>query len=1076
MDWFPLAKPYQLIKGFTGLCMLFAILFSAACLPTSNAGQFGTPADLPAPSSLPLVDYEEKLYPWILNREYAKLGWKHDKQVRDTGPYIDGTYHGTHPAVYIYYSPEVMQWLTDRENGKTGTIPDGAIIVKEMYTPPAAIYTELEQQLGSEAFNAKRPSLISGYTVMVKDSKASADGWFWASPPAIAPSTYPANCSDPIPAIPSIVEAAVDSFANNDKTNSYVQQHGIRDSGFGLPCLRCHASAENELTFSSLRNIQGFKADEDPLRFTTDGSWRQAKTFDSYPLCLLKDENGKLPNAFLAHDVKSLQKNEQLSHEQEKPSEHKRGDLAQADKAKPKPVYVNRSVIATFQKQSPAIQPVQKAEDVKVFPKQWLDHVVQKSGKPQAFVTSDNCVGCHGGLAEGTFEASMFLSTGSGSQGYDLSPYGEWRWSPMGLAGRDPIFHAQLESEMALLEQDGKNPNSGLVGVKTNAKQAVNDAQHAVTDTCLSCHGSMGQRQLAIDAKTDKSLNAHMNVDYFYMTEQLQSDQPVTPAQQKYHEYGNLAREGISCLTCHHIDEPALKDVQQWTQSTRESHQKWLTPSTDEQLAYALFHNSTGRFDRTENDVINGPFDVIEKPMQHALNITPKQNDFIKNSQMCGTCHTINLPNIGANINPEHSVLNASETNPAFQAYDHSLEQSTFLEWQNSRFAEAETLQSCQDCHMKGNFESYDGSIKLDQVVTQIAAIEDNQYPDVDEDLSDSELTVPLRDDYKRHTHVGLNGFLLEMFKQFEPVLGVAPKSYMTDASVAGVDLALESMKIQARDDTASVKIENAKWQGNTLVANVSTQNKAGHRFPSGVAFRRAFIEFKIMDGDKVVWASGQTNPAGVITNTAGIPLATEFFYDNQNACQPYETNGVFNINSFNQAQPLRNQPHHQVITQDTQVQIYEELNLNKDCNFTTSFVHRVHNVKDNRLLPMGWKPSSWFASQGELMQQFMAATDPENVGNDPDYQMPSSQPFAGKDTLQYRISLPKYAGKSLSVAATLYYQAIPPYWLKQRFDLAPNGDATKRLYYLVSHLNLEKSIMKDWKFKITQDKKSVQK
>ena len=29
----------------------------------------------------------------------------------------------------------------------------------------------------------------------------------------------------------------------------------------------------------------------------------------------------------------------------------------------------------------------------------------------------------------------------------NLSPYGTWRTSPMGLAGRDPIFFAQLASE-----------------------------------------------------------------------------------------------------------------------------------------------------------------------------------------------------------------------------------------------------------------------------------------------------------------------------------------------------------------------------------------------------------------------------------------------------------------------------------------------------------------------------------------------------------------------------------------------------------------------------------------------------
>lgn len=1053
------------------------LLLSTSCIDPHN-DHFGKKANLPLPSSLPLVDYEKLLYTWVVNREYARLNWRHDKQIRDTGPYIDGVYHGTHPAVYIYYSPEMMEWLTDREQGKHKPIPDGAMIIKEMYNPPAAIYSELKQQLGETAYEEKRPSLISGYTVMVKDNKASSDGWFWASPPTIKPVGYPAHCGENIPSIKSIVDAAVDSFANNDEPGSYVQQHGIRDSGFGLPCIRCHASAKDELTFSSLRNIEGFLKDEDPLRFTSDGSWRTAAMFQNYPLCLLKDENGKLPNAFLAADLPALEVNETGDGESAKPDEHGRGDESQnqsleKNHSSNRTPYINKTVIETFTKQSPAIQPVQTKNQVKKFPQQWLDHVVQKSGEPQAFVTSDNCVGCHGGLAKGTFQEVMFLSTGSGSEGYDLSAYGEWRWSPMGLAGRDPIFHSQLESEMALLVKDGENPDSGLSGVKANPKKAVIDAQHAVTNTCLSCHGSMGQRQLAIDAETDKSLDGNMNVDYFYFTEQLTVDQKYSTSEAKYHKYGNLAREGISCMTCHHINEPSNKDIASWTKEVQAKHPSWIQENVDPLLAFGLFNNSTGRFEMSENDVINGPFDVVQKPMEHALNVTPTKNDFIQNSQMCGTCHTINLPNIGAPISQQHSVLNASESNPAFKPYDHTLEQSTFLEWQNSSFASEQEFASCQDCHMKGNFEDYDGTVKLEQVITQIAAIEDSNYPDVDEDLADSEINVPLRDDYKRHTHVGLNGFLLEMFRQFEPILGVAPDSYMTDATEKGVDLAIESMKIQARDNTAKLTIDDAKWQGDKLIAKVTAKNKVGHRFPSGVAFRRAFIEFKVKDGSNVIWASGQTNEAGVIVDTAGIPLTTEFFNDEKDACEPYKKDGVFSIQAFNDA-PIRNQPHHQVISQDTQVQIYEELNLNKECNFTTSFVHRVHNVKDNRLLPKGWKSSSQFKDQGELMYQFMHATDPENVGNDPDYRNTPNQEFAGEDSFEYQISLPKYKGKKLNVEATLYFQAIPPYWLKQRFDLAPNGDATKRLYYLVSHLNLEDTIMDNWRFKVTSDQSTV--
>jgi hypothetical protein len=42
--------------------------------------------------------------------------------------------------------------------------------------------------------------------------------------------------------------------------------------------------------------------------------------------------------------------------------------------------------------------------------------------------------------------------------------------------------------------------------------------------------------------------------------------------------------------------------------------------------------------------------------------------------------------------------------------------------------------------------------------------------------------------------------------------------------------------------------------------------NLAGHGFPTGVGFRRAFIELVVKDASgKVVWGSGRTNELGVI-------------------------------------------------------------------------------------------------------------------------------------------------------------------------------------------------------------------
>ncbi len=49
-------------------------------------------------------------------------------------------------------------------------------------------------------------------------------------------------------------------------------------------------------------------------------------------------------------------------------------------------------------------------------------------------------------------------------------------------------------------------------------------------------------------------------------------------------------------------------------------------------------------------------------------------------------------------------------------------------------------------------------------------------------------------------------------------------------------------------------------------MAEVKVENLAGHKFPSGVGFRRAFLTFEVLDanGDDL-WVSGRTDPTGVL-------------------------------------------------------------------------------------------------------------------------------------------------------------------------------------------------------------------
>jgi mono/diheme cytochrome c family protein len=993
------------------------------------------PAGLVLPSKLPLNDYERVLYDFLFTRKYQQLGWAVDKSVRDTGPFLNLKSYGTHPAVRIYYSPEIITWLV---NGRVGAPADGAMIIKEMFAPPAIQYEELKKNPAfandPQGYERALNRLLSAWTVMVKDSSVSKDGWFWAGPGAPVLDKSPGKSWEE--KIKEAVEAALDSYAyDSTKTPPFTPPNSSASSG---TCLRCHGSAEKEVTFTATENIAGFQGA--PITFRTDDSWRSQEFLDG----IVKDRKLSPDDPYVKGFIVLEEAQRPYIAGAAKAPEVKAGVHAPGDVVPLARLTVplqDEKKTALFRAIFPEIAN-QTAATVRSFPSSWADHVPARPGEPQHYLTADNCLGCHGGLGGAPDGIVMFLQTGPKyGDGFNVSEFGEWRWSPMGLAGRDPIFHAQLESEMVFLENDAK---AGVIPA-----EKLKDTQQAVIDTCLSCHGAMGVRQLREDIKNGRTLpngdalNPHFNRDYFFITPALTQADTKQP-HYDYHAYGGLAREGIGCAVCHHIAAPDPAQVRA----------AGLT-----ELSYGLFHNNTGRFETGLAKELNGPYGpddgLLVLPMENALGITPKLNPFIKDSLMCGTCHTINLPNIGEKKHP-FPILDESETVDAFKPFAHSIEQATFLEWQNSSFAgKGKDAQTCQECHMRGSFESPDKKIKIGQIVTQIASIEDSTYPDADNRLPLEKITAPLRKDFKRHKLAGLNAFLLEMFNQNEAILGVSKTDYMTSAT-NGTQLAIDGMVQIAEQLTADLAVKVDSLAGQQLNATVTVTNKAGHRFPSGVAFRRAFLELCVVNrqGD-VVWGSGRTNSVGVIVDGAGQPLRSEFF-----------ENGAYQSHYGGTAAPA--------ITGENQVQIYEELIQDAAGKFTTSFIHRVDHIKDNRLLPRGWREASHFAGpdrSAKILEEFMQATDPHGVEGDPDYQDPGDKAtFLGQDSVKYQITLPPGVDPAgLTVQAALYYQAIPPSYLKQRFTTAPNGEATRLLYYLTSRLKTEASPIENWKLPLVR-------
>jgi len=276
----------------------------------------------------------------------------------------------------------------------------------------------------------------------------------------------------------------------------------------------------------------------------------------------------------------------------------------------------------------------------------------------------------------------------------------------------------------------------------------------------------------------------------------------------------------------------------------------------------------------------------------------------------------------------------------------------------------------------------------------------------------------------------------------------------------------------QAAKRTAEISIEDVSRDGKTLRAKVKVTNRAGHKFPTGVGFRRAFIEFNVLGADdQVIWSSGHTNSAGVIVDQEGTAIAGELWW------QP-------DCSARLDPDARKHQPHYQVVTRQDQAQIYQELvaepaeldapicnpHATPEGQLTTSFLSICAKVKDNRLLPHGFLP---LAERTKIATELGAQPDlaedvaPVAIGDDPDYQT------GGSDELLYSIPLDQLSGEPKSVLATLYYQSVPPYYLQDRLCTSASDD-TKRLYYLVGKLGLPEEPLKGWKLKIGQSTDSV--
>lgn len=927
--------------------------------------------DVRKPSGFSLDVYQQKLGSYL--RAYCHRnpgsGWTVDKTIRDTGPFTAalkdgkwaGTYHGTHAPVVIWYSPEMYAWLKVNRPAdehlapkNPAPVPDGAILVKEMYPAPAA---------ACRGIDVGRLQPTSGAAVMVRDSKGSHDGWFWGwfgwegwEP------DWPAQAGN-----------------------------GYPNMGFGQYCVNCHASAKDNSTFAALRNIKGEPGR--PLAFLSQ-HWFQGRTTQ-------QDDNF----AALLNHLRVVQESDDRT----------------PQGAAASPVY-NPHFVKFYG--LPFTRP--ERASALAMPSQTYDNVWARAGTPKAlqpFLTSDQCIGCHDAGSTGL----QFDMTEPGPDGrlLNLSPYGTWSTSPMGLAGRDPVFFAQLSSETETFHPE---------------------ASKLVEDTCLGCHGVMGQRQFKIDQKA-----AGNGCELFSRDALNATPFPAGP-HAKNATYGALGRDGVSCTTCHTMalsEAERTKAIREPQNSCVAERQALLNPSNK-----GFARTFTGSFLTGAPDRIIGPFpDPKAKPMENALGLTPTHNAHIQSAEVCGSCHTVHLP-----------VLNKGTV------IGHTYEQTTYAEWAFSDYRTGRTpdgplpmgqgaaAETCQGCHMP----SKDAEGR--PIRSKIASIQEHSsFPEADHALDAEDIDLEVREGFASHVLVGLNTFLIKMAQQFPDIMGIRTQDPMLTRK--GLDPLLyteQAIAHQAEVKTAEIQIKSLSMTEGGLEADVRVTNKAGHKFPSGVGFRRAFVEFQVFDRDgRALWSSGRTDSMGVIVDEKGQPIDGEVWWNEDCSAR---------------VNPLSHQPHHQLITRQNQAQIYQELvsspptggpaqcglGSKPSGQLTTSFLSICSNVKDNRLLPKGFLKRDDRVAIAQALGAGPELADESGavqVGDDPDYQN------GGGDTVRYRIDLSQIEDAPAAVQATLYYQATPPFYLQDRFCTSKSND-TKRLYFMTGRLDLKGSRAEDWKLR----------
>jgi hypothetical protein len=349
------------------------------------------------------------------------------------------------------------------------------------------------------------------------------------------------------------------------------------------------------------------------------------------------------------------------------------------------------------------------------------------------------------------------------TSGKDVSIGLDWRASVMANSSRDPYWQASVRRETI------DHPES----------------KAALEDECSVCHMPITRYEAKSQARAGK-IFTHLPFD---------SDKKDNAK----------AEDGVSCSVCHQISTQKL--------GTRESFNGRFvieTPgSEDSHAEYGPFEIERGH--RRIMDTSTGGF-------------LPTQAAHIRDSALCGTCHTLYTEARGA----------------GGKVIGELPEQMPYREWLHSDYA---TRRSCQECHM----------------------------PVVNEAVPVTAVLGVSRQGLHQHTFVGGNFLMLNMLSRYRDDLSVAA---LPNELTAGAERTTQFLQ----DEAARVKIENIRSVPSGLQFSVRVRNLTGHKLPTAYPSRRAWLHVLVKErDDHVLFESGALNADGSIAGNQNDAYPTRF-------------------------------------------------------------------------------------------------------------------------------------------------------------------------------------------------------